>query len=80
MTLEEAKKIVAEYQLWRRGAGRYAWNKETRSVSEFPYSPFTLGLALDTLLAAVEEITDRVITKGETRTGRFEGRGVECLA
>ena len=58
MKLEEAKKIVTEYQLWRRGDEEYH-----RLYIYFPYSKTQLGKAIDTLLTALT-VTDEMVGRG----------------
>ena len=73
MTLDKARKIVAEYQLWRRGLPPYDYKDDSLSMVDFPYIPKELGEAIDTLLAAttvtdekVERSLNAVVGEGET--------------
>lgn len=46
-------KIVKEFQLWRRGQGKYAGDVEPPDA-EMPYSPAQYGEALDALIEMAE--------------------------
>lgn len=50
MTHEDAYAILCEYQLWRRGEGKYAWSEVPEENKAFPYSQKLLGNALDVAL------------------------------
>ena len=48
MTIEEAYKILREFQMWRRGEGKYKWIPIVPSASPtLSYSPTEVGKALD---------------------------------
>lgn len=57
MTKKEAYEVLREFQMWRRGEGKYEW-RETPSENEpLPYSPKTVGAALD---VAIETLWEEV--------------------
>lgn len=56
MTKEEAYKILCEFNLWRRGKGKYKWIPTVPSANPtFPYSPKEVGEALDVAIAVLKK-------------------------
>lgn len=53
MKFKTAYRILAEYQKWRRGEGKYAWNSDPAKCVDMPYTPKKLGVAIDTALEAL---------------------------
>lgn len=47
MDSKEALGILAEFNRWRRGEGKYAWNEDPAKNAECPYSPKAIGKAID---------------------------------
>lgn len=55
MTNEKALEVLREFQMWRRGEGKYKWS-ETPSENETPpYSPGEVGIALDIAIATLKK-------------------------
>ena len=81
MTYREAQTILNEFQAWRRGIGKYAWNPEPGKNAKLPYSPDTLGLALDCALSALAEVAKRRDSKAIRRTAvRGKGKAMSRIA
>lgn len=47
MTTAEAIDVLTEFNRWRRGEGKYAWNEDPAKNAECPYSPKAIGQAID---------------------------------
>ena len=54
-------RMLAEFNEWRRGIGKYAWHENPSENKPCPYSPATIGYVLDEAalrLALVEDVED----------------------
>lgn len=58
MTYQQAHDVLAEYQQWRRGEGRYAWDGEPAKYPTAPFTPSELGEAIDVAVRACEAMRE----------------------
>lgn len=52
MTIEEAYEVLREFQMWRRGEGKYKWSKIPKGL---PYSAKEVGVALDVAIETLKK-------------------------
>jgi len=51
MNKAKAIEILKEYNMWRKGAGKYAWNDDPSKNANFPYKGNELSEAIDYAIA-----------------------------
>lgn len=56
MTLKEAYEALREFQMWRRGEGRYRIQcDDSLHLEPLPYSPKEVGIALDVAIETLKK-------------------------
>ena len=53
MTNSKARRILLEFNDWRRGIGPYEFKTDPAENTEFPYSPAEIGKAIDVAIGAL---------------------------
>lgn len=60
MTPKEAYEVLREFQMWRRGKGKYKWIPTVPSASAtFPYHPKVVGIALDVAIDTLKKEVEK---------------------
>ena len=60
MTPKEAYEVLREFQMWRRGEGKYKWIPIVPSASPtLPYSPTEVGKALDVAITMLKREVEK---------------------
>lgn len=57
-------KMLNEYNLWRRGVGKYAWSEDPKKNVDFPFSSSQLTMILNASVCMLERLASRKV-KGE---------------
>lgn len=61
MSVEEALKVLIEFNKWRRGYVPYGWSEEPEKNLQMPYTPTDIGKALDVAISVLGEKTNEAI-------------------
>lgn len=80
MTKEEALEVLREFNLWRRGEGKYKWSETPSENEPLPYTPKEVGKALDVAIAVLKkdvelEAINKIPTEEETKSSPLCERG-----
>ena len=54
MTPKEAYEVLREFNLWRRGEGKYAFSETPSENEPLPYTPKEISVALDVAIDTLE--------------------------
>ena len=59
MTPKEALEVLCEFQMWRRGEGKYRWSETPTADNAFVYSTKDVGIALDVAIATLKKEVEK---------------------
>ena len=64
MSVDDARKILVEFNKWRRGDDPYGWYEEPEKTLQMPYNSTEIGKALDVaILVLGEKINEGLCNK-----------------
>lgn len=59
MTPKEALEVLSEFQMWRRGEGKYAWSETPFENEPLLYSASAVGVALDVAIETLKKEVEK---------------------
>ena len=59
MTIEEAYEVLREFQMWRRGEGKYAFSETPSENERLLYSASVVGIALDVAIETLKKEVEK---------------------
>ena len=62
MPIEEALKVLTEFNKWRRSEAPYGWYEEPEKTLQLPYTPKEIGEAIDVAIKVLGERHEQSIS------------------